>query len=132
MPSVAQRGIVRSSSADDRQHAVIICLLLFHCISLSPSFSPVLHCAKQLDLVLKAKHFRMKFFWSPNCLCDYRQIDTLWCPQPAHPAGTGNDAIHAALTLTGPREATASLTRKMLSISSAGWLCPVIVMLARL
>lgn len=74
----------------------------------------------------------MKFFWSPNCLCDYRQIDTLWCPQPAHPAGTGNDAIHAALTLTGPREATASLTRKILSISTAGWLCPVIVMLARL
>lgn len=74
----------------------------------------------------------MKFFWSQNCSCDYRQIDTFWCPQPAHPAGTGNDAIHAALTLTGPRETTASLTRKMLSISAAGWLCPVIVILARL
>lgn len=108
----------------------------WHRISLPPShlpsFSPVLHCGKKLDPLLKAKHFRMKFFWSQNCLCDYRQIDTLWCLQPAHPAGTGNDAIHAALTLTGPREATASLTRKMLSISSAGWLCPVIVMLARL
>lgn len=97
-----------------------------------PSFIPLLHFAMKLDPVLKAKHFRMEFFWSPNCLCDYRQIDTLWCPQPAHPAGTGNDAIHGALTLTGPREATASLTRKMLSISAAGWLCPVIVMLARL
>lgn len=74
----------------------------------------------------------MKFFWSQNCLCDYRQINTLWCPQPVRPAGTGNDATHAALTLTGPREATASLTRKMLSISLAGWLCLVIVMLARL
>lgn len=95
-------------------------------VYVSPSF------LSKLDPVLKSKLFRMKFFWSPNCSCDYRRIDTLWCPQPAHPAGTGNDAIHAAPTLTGPREATASLTRKMLSISVAGWLCPVIVMLARL
>lgn len=73
----------------------------------------------------------MEFFWSPNCSCDYRQINTWCCPQPALPAGTGNDAIHAALTLTGPRETTASLTRKMLSISLAGRLCPVIVMLPR-
>lgn len=130
----------QASSADDRQHAVDFCLLFCFrpvvkitdtvSLSLLPS---VLSCTVQiLDLVLKAKLFRLKFSWSPNCSCDYRQIDTLWCPQPARPAGTGNDAIHAALTLTGPREATASLTRKMLSISSAGWLCPVIVMLARL
>ncbi len=102
------------------------------CFSPPPSITLLLHCAKKLDPVLKSKHFRMKFFWSPNCSCDYRLIDTLWCPQPARPAGTGNDAIHVALTLTGPRETTASLTRKMLSISAAGWLCPVIVILTRL
>lgn len=136
----SHRGRVRPPVLMIDSMLSIFFLLLFqacskdhwHCISLPTSFNPPLYCAKKLDPVLKATLFRIKFFWSPNCLCDYRQIDTLWCPQPAHPAGTGNDAIHAALTLTGPREATASLTRKMLSISSAGWLCLVIVMLARL
>ena len=93
-----------------------------------PSAAP----CHEIRSVLKTKHFRMEFFWSPNCSCDYRRIDTSRCPQPARPAGTGNDAIQASLTLTGPIEATASLTRKMLSISAAGWLCPVIVMPARL
>lgn len=139
---------IEAPSADDRLHSVSISpLLCFRpvvkitdTLSLFPpsppaSSSPLLHRATKLDPVLKAKHFRMEVFsfffsWSSNCSCDYRRIDSLWCPQPVHPAGTGNDAIHAALTLTGPREATASLTRKMLSISAAGWLCPVIVMLA--
>lgn len=132
------QGQSQAPGADDRQHAVDICLFFsFRAVvkitdTVSLSLLPSLFSCTVRRNWISTKHFRMKFFWSPNCLCDYRQIDTLWCPQPAHPAGTGNDAIHAALTLTGPREATASLTRKMLSISSAGWLCPVIVMLARL
>lgn len=126
----------QTSKADDGQHAVDIALLfcfwpgvkITDTVYLSPFLQSLLLCARTLD----PKHLRKKFFWIPTCWCDYRQIDTLWCPQPAHPAGTGNDAIYPALTLPGPREATASLTKKILSVSLSGWLCPVIVMLARL
>lgn len=83
----------------------------------------------KLDPILKAKHFRMEFFFEAQtaCVITDRSIP---CDVPSQ--STGNDAIPAALTLTGHRETTASLTRKTLSISAAGWLFPVIVMLASL
>lgn len=74
----------------------------------------------------------MEFFSEAQtaCVITDRSIP---CDVPSQfSQSTGNDAIPAALALTGPRETTASLTRKMLSISAAGWLFPVIVMLASL
>ena len=53
----------------------------------------VLSCAAQRNwiLSLKLSTSGWSFSRSPNCSCDYRRIDTWFCPEPVLPAGTGED-----------------------------------------
>lgn len=104
----------------DRQCAVDMCPLLcfrprgkdlWHPIFLPYSSSLLLHSSQKLDPVLKLSTSGWSFSVAQTAhVITDRSIDAAVVPSQLQPAGTGNDAIHAALTLTGPREASASLT----------------------
>lgn len=74
----------------------------------------------------------MKFFCSPNCSCDYRQINRRCrCPQPAPTGWHRKWCDPCRSDIDRPQRGECLTYWRRLSISLAGWLCPVIVMLSR-